>query len=484
MLHKIVTASLVLVGLVLAGLSVASGTLWRPSDTAVMTTGAQSGSTLLTTAPGVLGLVDDSVTITATSSPEATVVLAVGREVDVTGWIGEDPSLLVTGASDWETLAVTARTGAATEPATPDPAAPTDDAATDPAAPTDEAAPTDDAATDAAPADDAATDAAPAEGETAPTDAVPEIGPDPSGSDMWLTSSSGTGSASLTWDASSSDEVLLVAAVGENATTPVLTLSWPREVTTPWMLPGIVLGGLLVVAGCVYGFLFLRTRDKVATAPTNSRLSSTVRPTTSTTSTTSSDATTTGATTTDAATTVTGAPTWRTGPGTTADADKFSAAGASSTPTTVESGDSATGSQPTVSTDTASLAIGLTRRELREQAAREEAARLEEVNAAARRSKRAWPWTGAIPAVKKAEPAPPAAPPAVDPARPVWLPEGTASTSGSSWRAAWGVRPETGPPADSTTPQNNTTTTAANDTTTDDTTTNDTTTNDTTTEGR
>ena len=78
---------------------------------------------------------------------------------------------------------------------------------------------------------------------------------------MWLTSATGTGSASLTWDAASSNEVLLVAAVGEDATTPVLTLSWPREVTTPWMWPGIVLGVLLVLAGAVYGFVTLRSRE-------------------------------------------------------------------------------------------------------------------------------------------------------------------------------------------------------------------------------
>ncbi|SDD52602.1 hypothetical protein SAMN05216410_3430 [Sanguibacter gelidistatuariae] len=428
MLHKIVTASLVLVGLVLAGLSVASGTLWRPSDTAVMTTGTQSGTTLLTTAPGVLGLVDHSVTITASSSPEAKVVLALGRSVDVDGWIGEDPALVVTGASDWETLSVTARTGSTTDPAT--------DPTTDPATPTTDATATD------APAADAPADAAPT--DSAPTDEAPAVGPDPEGSDMWLTSATGTGSASLTWDASSSDVVLLVAAVGENATTPVLTLTWPREVTTPLMWPGVVLGALLVIAGCIYGLLLLRPRDRVASAPTNSSaLRTSSRQSGASTSGPAGEATSWVVTSGDAS------------------ADTGVLDASARTPVAAEDG---------------SRTTGLTRRELREQAAREEAARLEEVNASARRSKRAWPWTGAIPMVKKSADAPsaPAAPPAADPARPVWLPEGTGSTSGSSWRQAWGVRPDaatpttgdaaadtttpTSPPTDGSAPHNNTTT--------------------------
>ena len=389
MLHKIVTASLVLVGLVIAGLSVASGTVWRPSDTAVMTTGTQTGSTLLTTAPGVLGLVDDSVTISASSSPDATVVLAIGREVDVKGWIGEDPALVVTGASSWEDLTVTS---------TVPEVEPSPEASADPDAPADEV----------------------------PAEPAPAVQPDPQGSDMWLASAAGSGTASLTWDASSSDRVLLVAAVGENATTPVLTLSWPRTVTTPLMWPGIALGVLLIIAGGIYGFVTLRSRGKGTTTPTNTSASR---------SSTSTSAT---------------APTESTGTGSDPDAQTMAVPGVG------------------VADETRT---GLTRRELREQAARDEAARLEEVNAAARRTKRAWPWTGAIPAVKKQDVVPPTpAPPVVDPARPVWLPEGSASTSGSSWRQAWGVRPDTAEdaagdaaepnlhPTDGSAPQNNMTT--------------------------
>lgn len=360
---------LVVAGLVVAGLGVASATVWRPSDTAVMTTGAVSasadatGETLLTTAPGVLSLVDEDVTITARSSDDATVVLALGSQVDVEGWVGEDPSRVVTGASDWETLTVDERTAA------------TDEAATDEAA-------TDEAATDEAATDDAAAE------PVAP-------GPDPSGSDMWVESTSGTGSASLRWDATSTDQVLLVAAVGEDAAAPQLTLSWPREVTTPLLWPGVALGVLLVVLGLLYGLLTARRRSRSASA--------TARRTPAAASTTS---------------------------------------------------------------ETAPVTGTLTRRQLREQAEREE----QEATEAAARPKRQWPWTGAIPVVKPAgeqdtaDDATSPAETAPEPHRPAWLPEGTGSTSGSSWRAAWGVRT----PDDATTAASSTMPSASPDDATDD----------------
>lgn len=335
---------LVVVGLVVAGLGVASATVWRPSDTAVMTTGEQSGATLLTTAPGVLSLVDRDVTITARSSDDAQVVLALGSQVDVEGWVGEDPALRVTGASDWETLTVSKVSSVGSD--TPD----ATDAATDTSA---------DPSTEATAETDAAAPAAP--------------GPDPSGSDMWVESTSGTGTATLDWDATSTDQVLLVAAVGEDAAAPQLTLSWPREVTTPLLWPGVALGVLLVVLGLIYGIVTRGRRRRPVVAPAD-RADDAVAPTPA-------------------------------------------------------------GGTPAAGT--------LTRRQLRELAEKQEA---EAAAAAAPRQKRQWPWTGAIPVVKPAEPEDsdkkPAAPEAH---RPAWLPEGTGSTSGSSWRAAWGVRaPETG----------------------------------------
>lgn len=351
-LRKILMIGLVVLGLAIAGLSVASGTVWRPSDTVVMTGQAKEGTTLLTTAPGVLGLVNEKVTISAESSPEATVVLAIGSVVDVTGWVADTPATTVTGAVDWDTLA---STGPAATP-TPDPATEPPADATDP------------------PAD--ATEPAP--DPTTPADTPVVSAPDPTGSDMWVTTVSGTGSATLDWSALASDQVLLVAAVGDGATAPTLTLTWPREVTTPWMWPGVAAGIVLVLLGLSVGFFLLRARrtttGKLPTAP---------------------------------ATTV-----------------------------SVGADENDLDSVPPA---------GLTRRELRERQQRIDAAKLaaeaptEPEPEPVKKPKRQWPWTGAIAVVK---PAGDPDVPEVDPKRPAWLPEGTASTSASSWRQNWGLRPE------------------------------------------
>ena len=69
---------------------VASATVWRDSDTVVATTAYTGDGTMLVTEPGVLDLVAEDVTIRATAPGEQQVTLAIGREVDVTGWVGED----------------------------------------------------------------------------------------------------------------------------------------------------------------------------------------------------------------------------------------------------------------------------------------------------------------------------------------------------------------------------------------------------------
>src|SRR5690606_16636926 len=81
---------LVLLGLVAAGSGVASATLWRASVHVQAEAFAAGATTLLVTEPGVLELVDDTVTVRASAPAGSTVVLAVGREADVRAWVGLD----------------------------------------------------------------------------------------------------------------------------------------------------------------------------------------------------------------------------------------------------------------------------------------------------------------------------------------------------------------------------------------------------------
>ncbi|MCP2284771.1 hypothetical protein APR04_003694 [Promicromonospora umidemergens] len=206
--QRILATLLILAGLGGIGYGVATATVLRESDTVVATATPSGDGTMVVTEPGVLGLVDDQVTVRATVPEGQKVTLALGSDVDVLGWVGDDPYDSVTGLSSWETLSVAPGTAAATE---------------------EEAA------------DGEETDDAPAE--------KPASGPDPAGSDMWISEVSGETTVSLRWTEEPGRVVLLAAGVGKDAEAPTLELTWPRPVTTPYLWPGVLGGSFLLILG-------------------------------------------------------------------------------------------------------------------------------------------------------------------------------------------------------------------------------------------
>lgn len=232
MLQRLIAAVLGVLGLVVGGLGIASATAWRADDVLVADARIASDDRIVVTDAGVLDLAGDPVTVRVTAAGDAPVVLAVGRDTDVTAWVGADPHVRVTGLSGWHELRTTAVEG---EPA-PSPTATPDPATVDPAA-----------------ADPAAGGAA---AETAaPTATVP----DPRGSDLWVVEETGEGSATLTWQAQPGRWSLIAASLGD--TPPVVQLSWPRTVTTPWLWPCVAVGALLLLAGIALAVrLWLRAR--------------------------------------------------------------------------------------------------------------------------------------------------------------------------------------------------------------------------------
>ena len=231
MLQRLIAAVLGVLGLLAIGLGVASSTVWRGDNTLVAT--ASPEAHLVVADPGVLELAGNPVTVTVHAADDTPVVIAVGRDTDVTGWVGTDPHAQVTGLAGWhvlqtQTVAGQAPTAAAS--AAPEPAA-TQPAATGPSA------------------------SATSEPAGAGTAAVAN----PAGSDLWVAQATGNGTATLTWDAQPGRWRLLVASLGESS--PVIELAWPRAVTTPWLWPGVVGGALLFLTGLSLGArLWIRAR--------------------------------------------------------------------------------------------------------------------------------------------------------------------------------------------------------------------------------
>lgn len=237
MRQRLTVLILGVLGAVLIALGIASATVWRADDVLVARATAEAGTTLLVTDPGVLSLAGHPVTVTA--SAPGTIVVAIGRDTDVNGWVGSDRATHVTGLASWHTLATASAAPTASGPAT--------SSGSSPAASSTAGA----AATDA-PASTASA-SAPAVG-TAGT-AASGTAPDPAGSDMWIAQATGTGHATLTWPTEQGRWMLLVASTGADAAPPTVQLAWPQTVRTPWLVPGVVAGSLLVVVAL---WLFLR----------------------------------------------------------------------------------------------------------------------------------------------------------------------------------------------------------------------------------
>ncbi|MCL2849973.1 MAG: hypothetical protein FWE61_08020, partial [Micrococcales bacterium] len=203
MVGRITVMAIGAAGVAVAGLSVASATVWRPDD--VLRASVDTSSKYVVTAPGVVEMGGRPTTITVTAQNKAPVVVAVGRDTDVTSWVGDDPHETISGMASWSTLRLlTPEEGAASAnkpadpPAEPDPDAPE------------------------AKADDA----------------------NPAGSDMWVAEASGAGRAELKrWAAHSDYSGRWSALVANPTGAPMqIEFAWPRSVSTPWLIPGLVLG--------------------------------------------------------------------------------------------------------------------------------------------------------------------------------------------------------------------------------------------------
>jgi hypothetical protein len=74
--------------------------------------------------------------------------------------------------------------------------------------------------------------------------------PSPAGSDLWVTTENASGEMNYTWNAPADGEwSLLLASDGTKPAPSSISMTFPNDTSTPWAVPLMVLGGLLILAG-------------------------------------------------------------------------------------------------------------------------------------------------------------------------------------------------------------------------------------------
>ncbi|GAA4416557.1 hypothetical protein GCM10023169_11580 [Georgenia halophila] len=241
MTRRIISVALIVLGLVAVLAAIASATIWRPTDTATLSLPSRPDAPVVVSDPGVLDAVAPEVTIRATAGDDQPVTLAIGRSADVDAWVGEAAHQRITGLASWEQLEV--GTSGAESPE-----------ATDEASPTGEG--TEQATEATSPTEGSTEESTGNDGEGESSEGETTV-PNPAGSDLWVAEQTGTGSAEMQWTDQEGRWSLLAATDGAGPA-PEVSLTWPVEVRTPWLVPGIIAGAVLMLLGI--GLLILQIR--------------------------------------------------------------------------------------------------------------------------------------------------------------------------------------------------------------------------------
>ena len=245
MSRRILSVVVTVLGLVLVALAVCSATIWKPGSKVEAKLASGPSQPYVITAPGVLSGAESDVTVTASSSDGKDVHLFVARAADLDAWMSPDadralPYTVVTR--------IDADAGSLSSK---------DETKYCPSA--------------------SATPAASAQAGATPSSAGTQCSErkanavTASGSDIWLGEK--TGGSSVTFNTAEDadramlprkdidEQIVVMAMTDGKAPAPSLTVTWERQVETPWYFyGGLVLGGLFVLVGAFLFFIDLQLR--------------------------------------------------------------------------------------------------------------------------------------------------------------------------------------------------------------------------------
>ena len=188
-------ALLVLLGLLTMLAGIGQLTFWAPSETVTASVPSDTKAAPLTVIDQkLIALHDGPVKIKIQG--EGNFIVATGRPDDVEAWVGETAHNTLTGVSaDQKSLEVSSADGEATAPS-------------------------------------------------------------PAGSDLWVSTENASGDLDYTWNPPADGEwSLLVAGDGTQPAPSSISMTFPNNATTPWAVPLIVLGIIIILIGAALPFI-------------------------------------------------------------------------------------------------------------------------------------------------------------------------------------------------------------------------------------
>ncbi|WAJ35295.1 hypothetical protein OUO20_09230 [Arthrobacter sp. FX8] len=190
-----------LLGLLTLLAGIGQRTIWAPSETFTASVPADAAGAPLTVIDQKLRTLHDG-TVKITVQGDGNFMLATGRPDDVSAWVGQTAHNTITGVTEDEKSLVVEH----------------------------------------------------ADGEG--------TAPNPAGSDLWVSNENASGELEYTWTPpADGDWSLLLASDGTKAAPASVSMTFPNDTSTPWAVPLMVLGSLLIVGGIVLGLLSARRKD-------------------------------------------------------------------------------------------------------------------------------------------------------------------------------------------------------------------------------
>ncbi|TNB71696.1 hypothetical protein FHJ30_12560 [Arthrobacter sp. BB-1] len=190
-----------LLGLLTLLAGIGQRTIWAPAETFTATAPADAAEAPLTVIDQKLRTLHGG-TVKITIEGDGNFLLAAGRPDDVDAWVGQTAHNTITGVSaDEKSLQVEHADGEATAP-------------------------------------------------------------NPAGSDLWVSTENASSELEYSWTApADGDWALLLASDGTKPAPATISMTFPNDTSTPWAIPLIVLGSLLILGGIALALLSARKRN-------------------------------------------------------------------------------------------------------------------------------------------------------------------------------------------------------------------------------